>query len=44
MKQFIKELITKAKLLDSTRFVSYVSNTLTWVIFPVNPLNLMQEV
>ncbi|MFN8252797.1 MAG: glycoside hydrolase family 2 TIM barrel-domain containing protein [Ferruginibacter sp.] len=37
MKQFIKELITKAKLLDSTRFVSYVSNTLTWGYFSGKP-------
>ncbi len=37
MKQFIKKLIAKAKLLDPARFVSYVSNTLTWGYFSDKP-------
>lgn len=37
MKQFIKELIAKAKTLDPNRFVSYVSNTLTWGYFSGKP-------
>ena len=37
MKQFIKKLIAKAKLLDPGRFVSYVSNTLTWGYYSAKP-------
>lgn len=37
MKKFIQQLIAKAKLLDPTRLVSYVSNTLTWGYFSGNP-------
>lgn len=37
MKKFIQQLIAKAKLLDSTRLVSYVSNTLTWGYFSGKP-------
>lgn len=37
MKKFIQQLIAKAKLLDPTRLVSYVSNTLTWGYFSGKP-------
>jgi beta-glucuronidase len=37
MKEFIKELIAKAKTLDPSRFVSYVSNTLTQGYFSGKP-------
>ncbi|HRX93781.1 MAG TPA: glycoside hydrolase family 2 TIM barrel-domain containing protein [Chitinophagaceae bacterium] len=37
MKQFITALIAKAKMLDPSRFVSYVSNTLTWGYFSGKP-------
>lgn len=37
MKKFIQQLIAKTKLLDPTRLVSYVSNTLTWGYFSGKP-------
>ena len=37
MKRFIQQLITSARVYDPSRYVSYVSNTLTWGYFSGKP-------